>query len=110
MRPLRLSATVPRDELRTLPLLPSAARPRVRGPRPDAAGKLVPLRAGAGRYGAVLPAAGHGLRRMLPRPARRVRAPGRDLLGVRLLLLVFRQLARALPPLRGDGDRALRAG
>ena len=63
----------------------------------------------AGPDGAVLPAPGARLPRMLPRPARGARDPGRHLLRLRLLLVVLDHLARPLPALRGDGGRALRA-
>ena len=91
-----------------MPLLRSSAAPHLRRSRHVAAVRELRASRARQRDGAVLPAARQGLRALPARTARGVRVRRGHLHRVRVLLVVLGLVGRARPPLRRDGDRALR--
>ena len=91
-----------------LQVLLGSSHADLRRPRALPARQLAARRRGPRARGAALPAARVRVRRVPARPARGVRLAAGHLRGLRLLLVLLRQLGRARSPLRRADDRALR--
>src|SRR5438445_6382632 len=94
---------------RRVSLLRRAAAAHLRRSRDVAAVRVVSAGRPAERHGALLSPARIRVRSVFPRAAAGIRAAGSPLHGIRLLLVVFAELARPCPSLHGQNDRGARS-